>query len=66
MQKPPFLADTEQGSMRLAEFIQQAATMGLSPRRAMELLRIGDLSDLDYQEALERLRHRLREEGQTE
>jgi len=61
-----FLADTEQGSMRLAEFIQQAATMGLSPRRAMELLRIEDLNDLDYQEALERLRHRLREEGQTE
>ena len=46
--------------MRLTEFIQQAATMGLSPRRAMELLRIEDLNDLDYQEALEQLRYRLR------
>jgi hypothetical protein len=61
-----FLADREQVSMRLAEFIQRAATMGLSPRRAMELLGIGDLNDLDYQEALERLRHRLREERQAE
>lgn len=61
-----FLADTEQGSMRLAEFIQQASTMGLSPRRAMELLGIEDLNELDYQEALERLRHHLREGEQAE
>src|SRR5579884_2580178 len=52
-----------EGTMSLPEFLKYLKDMGLDARRAMALLKVKSLSDLNLREALKQLQHILMEEG---
>lgn len=52
-----------EGTMSLPEFLKYLKDMGLDARRAMTLLKVKSLSDLNLREALKQLQHILMEEG---
>lgn len=51
------------GTLSLPEFLKYLKDMGLDARRAMALLKVKSLSDLNLREALKQLQHILMEEG---
>src|SRR5579884_3160879 len=54
-----------EGTMSLPEFLKYLKDMGLDARRAMALLKVKSLSDLNLREALKQLQHILMEEDAT-
>lgn len=53
------------GTLSLPEFLKYLKDMGLDARRAMALLKVKSLSDLNLREALKQLQHILMEEGEN-